>query len=474
MFLLLELGAPIQVTGSKPDSEQGQTPNTSGTSIVSLEAQARGVLTDMAARRFDKVVAQFNSRMAAALSAERLAQAWDTISGMAGGQFRSAGKATVTEVQGNHVVRIDCDFDGSTVPATISIDSEGQVAGFFLGQPQPKKPWSPPDYADPSSFEEQPVTVGREPMRLTGTLTLPKVRNAAETPALQGGWAAVVLVQGSGAADLDETIGPNKPFKDLAWGLASRGVAVLRYNKRTFQYPGSFKGQFTVEEESIADARAGIALLGARPEIDPHRIFVVGHSLGAMLAPRIAKGGPQVAGIVIMAGNTRPLEDLIVEQVKYQASLAGKPTPEAENAIAEAEKTAAQIRNVSLAPADTVNALGNSIPGSYFLDLRAYDPAKTAAGLTVPILVLQGERDCQVRMADYEGWKQALSGQPRASFHLYPNLYHLFMPVPASDTTALSTPADYLQPGHVASDAVADIASWIKTRKGITESYQLR
>jgi dienelactone hydrolase len=496
MLLLLELGVPIQETGSKPYSEQGQAPITSGTSTVSLEAQARGVLTDMAAHRFDKVVAQFNSRMAAALSAERLAQAWDTISAMAGGEFRSAGKATVTEVQGNHVVRIDCDFDGSTVPATISIDSEGHVAGFFLGQPQPKKPWSPPDYADPSSFEEYPVAVGQEPMKLTGILTLPKVKNAGETPtppgmnagetpalqgkkaggtpALPGGWAAVVLVQGSGPTDQDETIGPNKPFRDLAWGLASKGVAVLRYNKRTFQYPASFKGQFTVEEESIADARAGVALLAARPEVDPHRIFVVGHSLGAMLAPRIAKGDPQVAGIVIMAGNTRPLEDLIVEQVKYQASLAGKPTPETERAIADAEKSAAQIRNVSLAPADTVNALGNSIPGSYFLDLRAYDPAKTAAGLTVPILVLQGERDCQVRMADYEGWKQALSGQPRASFHLYPNLYHLFMPVPASDTTALSTPADYLQPGHVSSEVVADIASWIKAQNGITGNYQLR
>jgi len=334
------------------------------------ETQARNVLAEMGARNFSAVVAQFDTRMAAALSAEKLAGAWDTISGMAGGQFKSAGQAAVTEVQGNHVVRIDCDFGDSTVPATISIDSKGHIAGFFLGQPQLKKPWAPPEYADSSSFEEQPVTVGQEPLKLRGTLTLPKGRNAGETPARQGGWPAAVLVQGSGPTDQDENIGPNKPFKDLAWGLASKRVAVLRYNKRTFQYPASFKGQFTVEEETIADARAGVALLAARPEIDPHRIFIVGHSLGAMLAPRIAKEDSQIAGIVIMAGNTRPLEDLIVEQVKYQASLAGTPRPETEKAIADAEKSAAQIRSVSLAPTDTVNTLGSPIPGSYFLDLR--------------------------------------------------------------------------------------------------------
>jgi len=86
--------------------------------------------------------------------------------------------------------------------------------------------------------------------------------------------------------------------------------------------------------------------------------------------------------------------------------------------------------------------------------------------LKIPILVLQGERDYQVRRADYEGWRQALSGKALATFHLYPNLYHLFMPVPAGDASPLSIPADYLQPGHVASEVVSDIASWIKTQKG--------
>jgi len=211
----------------------------------------------------------------------------------------------------------------------------------------------------------------------------------------------------------------------------------------------------------VQDACAAVRMLAARPGIDPKRVYVAGHSLGGMLAPHIAKQAPQVAGIIIMAGNTRPLEDLIVEQVKYQVGLAGAPTPEGEKAIADAEKTAAAMRDPKLTADQTVSVLGAPIPGSYVLDLRSYNPAATAAALKLPILVMQGARDYQVRMADFEGWKKALAGGPLASFRLYPNLYHLFIPVPPGDTTPLSAPADYNQPGHVAPEVIADLAAWM-------------
>jgi len=415
------------------------------------EAMARDVIARLAGRQFDKVHAQLAAQAAAALTADKLGGAWDQITGMAG-SYKSVKDAQVSEVQGLHVVRMTCDFESATVPATVGFDAEGKIAALRFGMPQTKTPWAPPDYAHPDAFYEQPVTVGDDPHKLNGTLTLPKSK---------GPFAAVVLVQGSGPHDQDESIGPNKPFKDLAWGLASNGIAALRYNKRTFQHPESFKGPYTVEQETVEDARAAVALLAARPEVDPKRIYVAGHSLGAMLAPRIAQGNPQVAGIIIMAGNTRPLEDLIVEQVKYEVGLAGAPTPEGQKAIDDAEKTAAAMRDPNLKADQTVSILGAPVPGSYVLDLRAYDPAQTAVGLKIPILVMQGARDCQVRIADYEGWKKALAGDSLASFKLYPNLYHLFISVPPGDTTPLSSPADYNQPGHVAPEVVADAAAWI-------------
>jgi dienelactone hydrolase len=122
-------------------------------------------------------------------------------------------------------------------------------------------------------------------------------------------------VQGSGPHDQDETIGPNKPFEDLAWGLGSRGIAVLRYTKRTLKYGGESSedpAKLTVDDEVISDARAAVALLAKQPKINSARVFLLGHSLGAYLAPRIAAGNSQIAGIVLLAGNTRPIEQLIV------------------------------------------------------------------------------------------------------------------------------------------------------------------
>ena len=431
-----------------PTSQEPAAPKTA----QDFEALARGIVSDLAARRFDAVATRFTPQMSAALPGSKLAELWDALLAKTGA-FHSIRSASTSELQAYHVVVLVCSFESSEVGLRVVLDSQGRFAGLSFVPAASSIPWTQPDYAHPDSFTEQPITVGQDPVKLNGTLTLPNGK---------GPFPAVVLVHGSGATDQDETVGPNKPFKDLAWGLAGRGIVVLRYNKRTFQHPESFKGaKFTVEQESIEDARAGVTLLAARPEIDPKRIFVVGHSLGAMLAPRIAAEDGRLAGIVLMAGITRPMEDVIVEQVKYEVGLAGKPTPEGDKQIAAVEKMAADIRNPKLTPDQTVDMLGVPMPGAYVLDLRAYDPAHTASTLKIPILVLQGARDCQVRIADYDGWKKALAGYPHATFHLYPNLYHLFINVPASDTTPLSTPQDYEQPGHVAAEVVADIAAWI-------------
>jgi hypothetical protein len=440
---------PAKQAGN-PSSQEPGAPKTA----QDFEALARGIVSDLAARRFDTVAARFTPQMSAALPGSKLADLWDALIAKTGA-FHSIRSVSTSELQAYHAVVLVCSFESSEIGVRVVLDGQGRFAGLNFVPAASSAPWTQPDYAHPDSFTEQPITVGQDPIKLNGTLTLPNGN---------GPFPAVVLVHGSGATDQDETVGPNKPFKDLAWGLASHGIAALRYNKRTFQHPESFRGgKFTVEQESIEDARAGVTLLAARPDVDPKKIFVVGHSLGATLAPRIAAEDTRVAGIVIMAGITRPLEDVIVEQVKYEVGLAGKPTPEGDKQIAAVEKSAADVRDPKLTPEQTVDMLGVPIPGAYFLDLRAYDPAHTASTLKVPILVLQGARDCQVRIADYDGWKRALAGYPRATFHLYPNLYHLFIKVPASDTTPLSTPQDYAQPGHVEAEVVADIASWINS-----------
>jgi dienelactone hydrolase len=312
--------------------------------------------------------------------------------------------------------------------------------------------WAPPVYAKTGSFHEREVTLGSTPWQLPGTLTLPNG---------PGPFPAVVLVHGSGANDRDETfgdetIGPSKTFKDLAWGLAGQGIAVLRYDKRTLVH-GSEMAQvanFTVKEETVDDAQAAADLLSAQPEIQAKHVFVAGHSLGGYLGPRIAAGDAKVAGLILLAGNTRTMEELLVEQVRYQVESQGKITPQGQAQIDQAEKEEAAIRNPDLKPGLTVKLFGVPIPSSYFLDLRNYHPAEMAATLHIPILVLQGERDKQVRMADFDGWKKSLGNQPTASFKTYPALNHLFM--------AASGPADSPGLRHVPEEVIQDMAGWVK------------
>ena len=420
------------------------------------EALAKDLTQQLAARKFDPVVASFDETMTAALPSAALAETWDSILAQFGA-FHSIEATSLQQVQGYQVVLVTSKFEKASIALKWVFDAKLRVAGFFIVPAESAAPWTPPDYAKPASFHELLVTVGDQPWQLSGTLTIP---NGA------GPFPAIVLVAGSGPEDQDETILANKPFKDIAWGLASRNIAILRYNKRTLQYASQLQAQdagLTVNQETVDDARAAVTLLSKRPEIDPWRIFVLGHSLGGMLAPRIAQGDKKVAGLVIMAGNTLPLQQTIVEQVKYIVGLQGKITPEGQKQIDDAEQSAKQIESPTLAAETKLNVLGSPVPGSYFLDLRSYHPAEVAAQLGIPMLILRADRDYQVTQQDYDGWKATLSSKPNVTWKVYPGLFHLFMP---SNSTGpgLGTPDDYQKPGHVTTQVIDDIATWIQSR----------
>jgi len=419
------------------------------------ESLGREVVTQLAAHHFDEVESHFDERMRSGLSQEKLATVWTALSGQVGA-FHRILRTEVVEQQGQQVATVTCEFEHATLNAMIAVNAQSQVSGLHFvpaAAPQTEQPasWSAPSYAKPQGFHERDVTVVDGQWKLPGTLTLPNG---------PGPFAAIVLVHGSGPEDQDETIGSNKPFKDLAWGLASQKIAVLRYVKRTKQYGTQFSSTpaYTMKDETTADAEAAVALLADLPEIDRHHVYVLGHSQGGMLAPRIATEDGQVAGIIIAAGTARPLEQVIVEQLKYIANLHGDSSEESRRQIAAAERAQAAIEDPALKPDSSVDLLGAQIPASYFLDLRGYRPAEVAATLKVPILVLQGGRDYQVTSQDYDLWKAALKSDPRATFRFYPALTHLFMTGASSGPAA---PSDYAVPGHVSAQVIQDIVQWV-------------
>jgi hypothetical protein len=370
------------------------------------------------------------------------------------GAYKSCGtNPRVRNIADKQIAITPCEFERATIDVQFAFDTAGRISGLaFRPAASAPVPYTLPPYASPSSYVETATTIGSGEWILPATLTM---------PAGTGSVPAVVLVHGSGPSDRDETVGVNKPFKDLATGLASRGIAVLRYDKRTKVHGAKVAGltEFTVHQEVIEDVLAAVKALRAQSRIDSARVFVLGHSLGGMLVPRIGTADPAIAGLIVLAGAARPLEEAVVAQTRYLAEADGTVAPDEQQGIDRAAALAESVR--ALKPEDAVSGrMLSGAPASYWLDLRGYDPPSAARDVKAPMLILQGERDYQVTPEEFARWKAALGSRRDVTFHSYPTLNHQFIA-----GTGASFPAEYQVPGHVAEDVIRDIATWILARR---------
>jgi dienelactone hydrolase len=406
---------------------------------------AKTFVTQMSGSQFDKAVEPFDQTMSKALPAESLKQIWDGLI-KDNGAFQRITETRTEKYLQYDMVFVTCEFQHEMLDAKVVFTSGNKIAGLFF---LPSGKYKPPSYADFSRFEEKEIQIGKGIWSLPGTLSLPKG---------DGPFPAVILVHGSGPQDRDETIGPNKPFRDLAYGLASRGIAVLRYEKRTKEHQimmAMMVSSITVKEETIDDVVSAVEALASQDKIDSKRIVVLGHSLGGMLIPRIAQAQDKICGFISLAGSTMPLEDLVLEQTRYIMSQDGKLNEEAQKKIQDLERQVAVIKSPDLSEKNPgVLLLGG--PAKYWLDLRGYEPAKEAMKLRQPILILQGGRDYQVTMENFANWKKALGSRKDASFIVYPGLNHLFI-----EGKGKSMPAEYSIPGNVAKIVIDDIVKWM-------------
>lgn len=406
----------------------------------SIETRARTFIAELASGAWAHPRTAFDAAMTSAVPADTLEGLWRALEKDAGA-FRAIEGVKELEEGGHRVAHVTCRFDRGAKTLRLVFDREDKLAGMFVRPPEAAA-WTAPSYADVGAFEEREVEIGDA--ALPGTLTTPKGA---------GPFPAIVLVHGSGPNDRDESVGAVKPFKDLAWGLASRGVAVLRYVKRSRHAPA---GIVTQRDEVESPARDAVELARRAPGVDPKRVFLLGHSQGGYLAPRIAAADPGLAGVVILAGSTRPLVDSLIDQLEYFATLS--PADASLRAtLADARAFKRRVEAPGLrADEELVFPVGGKLTGAYFLDVRGYDPPATAKTLACRLLVLQGERDYQVTAKDFDGWKAALGSRPKATLKTYASLNHLFV-----SGEGPPGPAEYERPGHVDERVVADVAAWI-------------
>jgi len=416
---------------------------------VDATAIANTLLDRLDAGDYAAAEASFGADMAKAVPQDKLQAVWESLPAHIGATA-ARGTASMDGKDGVQLVHIPLHAEAVALQATTAVDADGRIVGFLI-QPAPA-PAAPAVAAD-AGYTERDVSIGEGDDALPATLAMPKPVASASTALVP----AVVLVHGSGPQDRDETIGPNRPFLDIARGLAAQGIAVLRYDKRTKARPQDYMGRdFTIDDETTDDAVAAVETLRAMPGIDPARVFVFGHSQGAMLAPRIASHSGHVAGLVLLAAPARPLLDILVEQRKRMSVLDdGRTSPEEAASIDALRQQVAAVRggDASLDPSQL--PLGQS--SAYWRSTDAVDPVAEAKAAHAPMLILQGTRDIQVVDADWQRWKAGLHDDPEVLFKLYDGLNHLGIAVTGDDDLAA-----YSVPGHVDAQLIDNVAGWIK------------
>ncbi|MDR6553334.1 prolyl oligopeptidase family serine peptidase [Paenibacillus qinlingensis] len=301
------------------------------------------------------------------------------------------------------------------------------------------------------TIKEESVTINKDTeWAIHGTLTIP---DGATGPV-----SAVVLVAGSGPNDRDETIYSNKPFKDIADYLTSKGIAVLRFDKRTLTYQSkvvSDIANFTVDQEYIQDSIAAVNFLKEDTRIDKTKVFILGHSEGGMLAPRIDSEGGDSAGIIIMAGSPRSFAEIIYDQnMAIINTLPAEHKTIAQGQVDTLMAVFANLKTMSNDDAKKVSLAGAT--GYYYKEMDAHPASEYLENMTKPVLIMQGEKDFQVYAnKDYKAYQTILDGKSNASFKLYIGLNHLFM------TSTTGTVEEYKTPSHVDQAVLKDLSTWI-------------
>ena len=416
------------------DDNEGQKPETGE---QTPETIATGFIEDMCAGRTNEGTDKFNSDMKKASG--NIILAWKSTIGPLG-TLNEISDMEISEYGDNVITESYCIFENGGKRIRVVLDQNDQIAGLFFYD------YSPRDIDPvPDGLNERDIILNAGTRwELDGKIT---------SSSNSDGKVAVVIVHGTGPNDMDLTFGMNKMYRDIAWGLAEQGVDVLRYDKRTHTYGAEsavVPEKLTVKDKTIDDAIAAAKFLKAEGY---DKVFLIGHSLGGMLAPRIvSESNGAFDGFISMAGSPRTLAE-----ISYDQSIAATKNPIELMAI-ELEKK----KTVDMLGWDEAKSISTTVFGysAYFQkEMAGKDAGTIAKSLDVPMLFLHGDKDWQVYVdKDFDKWKEILAGKPNVEFILYEGLNHMFA---ESKGDNVGTVAEYYPRNDVSNEVIEDMAEFI-------------
>lgn len=377
----------------------------------------------------EKAHTYFDSSVASQISVNDLKELYPQIQGQMG-NFKN-----VLEINNEKdTYYFYSDFEKSKLDIQITFNAENKIIGFYF---IPHKTF---DKAD----DKTALKIKSDDIELKGTLL----------QSTQGDQKKLVIfVHGSGPQDRDETIGENKPFKDIAEYLLKNGISSYRYDKRTYSNPETFNDQSTVEEETIIDAVNVAKYFKTNENFKGYQIIILGHSQGAYVMPKIAEKA-QVSKYIFMAGNARPLHEILIDQFKYIHKI--EPSKISVEDIQNIKKQVEFLNSKKFSLNSPTSELPMGLSASYWKYLLDYKPLEAVKSIKAPMLFVQGGRDYQVTEKDFNLWKGQLKNDKLAEFKLYPSLNHLFI-----KGTGTPSPKDYEGKGNVDEMFLKDLVQFI-------------
>lgn len=409
----------------------------------SFADRARGVCQALTGSEYAQIAGQFNENMRAVVDEALLEQSWAAVLAQMGA-YEGIAEEQLNEANRTAVFTLQHEKGGVTL--AVVFDDAGQISGLTL---HPNVVYEPVQRALPEGASESEVKLFANSERETGGLLLRPAGADEETP-------YVVFVHGSGASDRDETVGPNKPFRDIAYDLAALGVGSLRFDKINYAHPEL--PVETVEQEYLQPVREALRVL--KEETGARRVYEVGHSEGGILTPWLVRECGFDGGVAL-AGTPLPLWQMSYDQ--NLLSIAAMPEEQREALLAQVESERARAE--TLKEMTEEEARGQTVFGisAYYLRyMDLLDQVAIARESGKPYLFLWGEADFQVNGAAFEAWREGLGTDGPYAYKTYPGLSHLFLPAEEGDGIANAMDA-YSRPAVVDPAVGRDIAEWIQS-----------